>query len=148
MPSKGSRNKKRKLTDPCSPPPHNGAENDAFETSAIQSEEKTSPERYFYFICVVYWPTVFDGIGRSLPEDIFIDMQGTQIIRFGGFWGFLRIFMWLFLFCGYAVIRIISFLQLPLFAKIPLILPNLSHCSVTIRLIFVISMTIFVCFKV
>jgi len=45
MPSKGGRNKKRKLTDPCSPPPHNGAENDAFETSAIQSEEKESPER-------------------------------------------------------------------------------------------------------
>ena len=53
MPSKGGRNKKRKLTDPCSPPPHNGAENDAFETSAIQSEEKESPERYLFDLCGV-----------------------------------------------------------------------------------------------
>ena len=44
--------------------------------------------------------------------------------------------------CGYAVTRIISFLDLPLFAKIPLILPNLSHFSLTIGFTFVISLAI------
>ena len=74
-------------------------------------------------------------------------LQGAKIMRLCGFWGYFRIFMWLFLLCGYAVIRIILFLNLPLFVKIPLILPNLSHFSVTIRLIFVISLAIFVCLQ-
>ena len=65
--------------------------------------------------------------------------QGGQVMRF---WGYFRIFMRLFLLCGYAVTRIISFLDLPLFAKIPLILPNLSHFSLTIGFTFVISLAI------
>ena len=69
-------------------------------------------------------------------------MQGGQIMRLCGFWAYFRIFMRLFLLCGYAVIRIISFLDLPLFAKIPLILPNLSHFSLTIGFTFVISLAI------
>ena len=39
-------------------------------------------------------------------------------MRLCGFWAYFRIFMRLFLLCGYAVTRIISFLDLPLFAKI------------------------------
>ena len=63
-------------------------------------------------------------------------------MRLCGFWAYFRIFMRLFLLCGYAVTRIISFLDLPLFAKIPLILPNLSHFSLTIGFTFVISLAI------
>ena len=70
------------------------------------------------------------------------ELQGGQVMRLCGFWGYFRIFMRLFLLCGYAVTRIISFLDLPLFAKIPLILPNLSHFSLTIGLTFVISLAI------
>ena len=81
-------------------------------------------------------------ISSDLDSPIFQELQGAQIMRLCGFWAYFRIFMRLFLLCGYAVIRIISFLDLPLFAKIPLILPNLSHFSVTIRLIFVISLAI------
>ena len=69
-------------------------------------------------------------------------LQGAQVMRLCGFWAYFRIFMRLFLLCGYAVIRIISFLDLPLFAKIPLILPNLSHFSLTIGFTFVISLAI------
>ena len=65
-----------------------------------------------------------------------------RVARLCGFWGYFRIFMRLFLLCGYAVTRIISFLDLPLFAKIPLILPNLSHFSLTIGFTFVISLAI------
>ena len=69
-------------------------------------------------------------------------IQGGQVMRLCGFWAYFRIFMRLFLLCGYAVIRIISFLDLPLFSKIPLILPNLSHFSLTIGFTFVISLAI------
>ena len=69
-------------------------------------------------------------------------LQGAQVMRLCGFWAYFRIFMRLFLLCGYAVTRIISFLDLPLFAKIPLILPNLSHFSLTIGFTFVISLAI------
>ena len=63
-------------------------------------------------------------------------------MRLCGFWAYFRIFMRLFLLCGYAVTRIISFLDLPLFSKIPLILPNLSHFSLTIGFTFLISLAI------
>ena len=72
----------------------------------------------------------------------YLYIQGGQVMRLCGFWAYFRIFMRLFLLCGYAVTRIISFLDLPLFAKIPLILPNLSHFSLTIGFTFVISLAI------
>jgi hypothetical protein len=71
-----------------------------------------------------------------------VHFQGAQVMRLCGFWAYFRIFMRLFLLCGYAVTRIISFLDLPLFSKIPLILPNLSHFSLTIGFTFLISLAI------
>ena len=59
-----------------------------------------------------------------------------------GYAGFGRISEFLCGYFYYAVTRIISFLNLPLFAKIPLILPNLSHFSLTIGFTFVISLAI------
>ena len=65
-----------------------------------------------------------------------------RVPRLCGYAGFGRISEFLCGYFYYAVIRIISFLDLPLFAKIPLILPNLSHFSLTIGLTFVISLAI------
>ena len=73
-----------------------------------------------------------NGKTSKLFNSYTYNIQGGQIMRLCRFWAYFRIFMRLFLLCGYAVIRIISFLDLPLFAKIPLILPYLSHFSLTI----------------